>query len=131
MIIRALLLAAIFFATPVVAQVPSKQNAGEIRSKPICTAMINRSDQTIMGTISTMPQRLADGAMAAHKDNFTLKSGERREFCASGPFFQGQRLSLTLRTIIPLFSCYTKIDREIFLDAKEEDGFKKLSATCY
>jgi len=108
------------------------QQAGEITSKALCTYITNRSDQTIMGTIETMDQRIASGDMVSHSDNFKLEAGKRRHFCASGPFFEGQRLKLILRTIIPLFECKTKIDKEIFLDATlDANGIKKLSATCY
>lgn len=105
---------------------------GEIISRPICSWLTNRSDQTILGTIATASQRLPDGSEAEHRDNFRLAAGERQKICAAGPFFEGQRLELTLRTLMPLFSCKTKIDREIFLDAKvQPGGFRKLSATCY
>lgn len=132
MMLRAALIVLMISAVPAFAQVPSRQVAGEITSQPICTYLVNRSDQTIMGSISTKAQKLDDGSMAAHTENFKLVAGDRRQFCAAGPFFEGRRLELTLRTLIPLFSCYTKIDREIFLDAKPgPGGFKKLSATCY
>lgn len=103
---------------------------GEILKKPICTWLTNRSEQTIMGFIATASQKVASGDMVAHRENFRLEAGARQQICAAGPFFEGQRLELTIRTIIPLFSCKTKLDREIFLDAKPEPGFTKLSATC-
>lgn len=132
MMIRAALILLVLSAMPAFAQVSSRQAAGEIVSQPICTYLVNRSDQTIMGTMATKSQTLADGTVAAHSDNFKLGAGERRQFCAAGPFFEGRRLELTIRTLIPLFSCYTKIDRDIYLDAKpDQGGFKKLSATCY
>lgn len=132
MMIRIFILC-LLFAIPAHAQgAPSRQPAGEITSSPICGKLKNRSDQTIMGTMATKQQKLPSGDLVAHQENFKLAAGEEREFCAAGPFFEGRRLELTLRTLIPLFSCYTKIDREIFLDAKPDDtGFKKLSATCY
>ena len=132
MMIRLFLLFCLMIATPAFAQAPSREPAGEITSQPICGTLKNRSDQTIMGTMATKSQKIASGDMVAHQENFKLLAGQEREFCAAGPFFEGRRLELTLRTLIPLFSCYTKIDREIFLDAKPgPGGFKKLSATCY
>lgn len=111
---------------------PSRQKAGEITAKPICGVLINRSDQSIMGTLTTAPQTLPGGDIARHRDNFKLAAGARKEFCASGPFFEGQRLELILRTLIPLFSCKTKIDKDIYLDSKtDENGLRKVSATCY
>lgn len=105
---------------------------GEVLSKPICSWLNNRSKQTILGTMTTAPQTLPDGSSARHRNNFRLSAGERRQFCAAGPFFEGQRVEITLRTLLPLFTCKTKIDREIFLDAKPGDGgFTKLTATCH
>ena len=121
------------FCVPAFAQVPdSSGKQGEILGKPICSYLTNRSDQTIIGTIATAAQTVASGDVVKHRQNFKLSSGERRQFCAAGPFYEGRRLELTLRTIIPLFSCKTKIEREIFLDAQPDDnGIKKLSATCH
>lgn len=104
---------------------------GEVLETPLCGKLINRSDQTIMGFLATMSQRIESGDMVKHRDNFTLQSGQEREFCAAGPFYEGRRLELVLRTIIPLFSCKTQIDQDIYLDAvADPSGFKKLSATC-
>lgn len=130
----ALFLLILLCSMPALAQRPliSAGKEGEILSRPICSWLTNRSDQTIIGTLATASQTIASGDVVKHRDNFRLEAGERRQFCAAGPFYEGQRLELTLRTLIPLFQCKTKIDREIFLDAKEdENGFKKLSATCY
>ncbi len=105
---------------------------GEITAKPICTYLVNRSDQTIIGTIATASQTIASGDTVRHRENFRLESGERKQICAAGPFYEGRRLELVLKTLLPLFDCKTKIDREIYLDATvQESGFKKLSATCY
>lgn len=104
---------------------------GEILSKPICSALVNGSDVAIQGTLSTATQILKNGDPARHRDNFKLQPGERKEFCASGPFFEGRRLELVIRTMIPLFECKTKIDREIVLkSAKEDDDIRKYSANC-
>ena len=124
----------LIFVAPVAAQTKLPAGTGkegEILSKPICSWLTNRSAQTIMGFMATASQKVASGDVVKHRENFRLDAGQRKQFCAAGPFYEGQRLELTIRTIIPLFSCKTKIDREIFLDAKPEPGFVKLSATCY
>lgn len=110
---------------------PNAGKEGEIISQPICSALVNRSDQTILGTLSTAGQQIETGEIIRHQDNFRLAAGERKEFCATGPFYEGQRLEVVLRTLLPLFDCKTKINHEIFLDAlPNQYGFKKLSATC-
>ena len=124
----------VIFVSPAFAQIKlpvGTGKEGEILKQPICNWLTNRSDQTIMGFIATASQKVASGDEVKHRENFRLDAGERKQFCAAGPFYEGQRLELTIRTLIPLFSCKTKIDREIFLDAKPEPGFTKLSATCY
>ena len=123
------------FSFPALAQIampPLGGKEGEITSQPICTYLTNRSDQTILGTISTAAQTLPSGDSVRHRDNFRLAAGERKQICTTGPFYEGRRLEIVLKTLLPLFDCKTRIDREIFLDATlQESGFKKLSATCY
>jgi hypothetical protein len=126
------LLLPVFWPSHAFAQINLQEGKeGEVLSAPICGKLINRSDQTIMGTLMTAAQLAPSGDMVKHRDNFTLEAGKEREFCAAGPFYEGRRVELTLRTVIPLFSCKTKLDAPIYLDAKEdENGIKKLSATC-
>lgn len=116
------------------AQLPrpmSEEPEGEVLREPICSALINRSDQTILGTLSTAPQEAASGDKIAHRDNFRLASGEKKEFCVSGPFYEGRRIKLVIRTLMPLFECKTRVEEPVYLDAEEGDnGMKKLSATC-
>ncbi|PZQ48635.1 MAG: hypothetical protein DI551_01310 [Micavibrio aeruginosavorus] len=127
--LTALLLVFPAFAQPMLS---SGGKEGEILTKPVCSAITNRSDQSMTGTIATAPQKIASGDIVRHRDNFKLAPGEKKQFCATGPFFEGRRLEITLRTLIPLFTCKTKIDREIFLDAEYiDDETRKLSATCY
>ena len=110
---------------------PGAEAEGEIIREPICSALINRSDQTIIGTLSTASQKVQTGDVVKHRSNFRLAAGEKMEFCSSGPFYEGRRLEDVLRTLIPLFDCKTKIDEPVYLDAIEgTGGFRKLSATC-
>lgn len=123
----------VFTAMPAAAQ-SFDLNAGkegEVLSSPICSALINRSDQTIMGMIATASQKIASGDMVKHRQNFRLSAGERMEFCSAGPFYEGRRIELVIRTLIPLFSCKTTLNKEIYLDSTPQPGgFRKLSATC-
>ena len=124
-----MILALMFVAMPANAQRAGED--GEILSRPICSKIINRSEQTMIGTLSTAPQKTRGGESLTNSQNFRLEAGDKLEFCAAGPFYKGQRLHLVLRTLIPLFDCKTRIDHDIYLDAKEDKyGFKKLSATC-
>lgn len=105
---------------------------GEIIGEPICTFLVNRSDQVIMGTVLTAPQTLESGDNVRHRQNFKLAAGAKQQICAAGPFYAGRRLEVVIRTLIPLFTCRTTLSQEIYLDATPVGGgMKKLSATCY
>ncbi len=125
----------IFSALPAFAQpaLPTVTEGmeGEVIAKPICTYMTNRSDQAILGTIELASQTLPSGETITHSENFRLKAGDKRQVCAAGPFYEGRRIRLVLRTVMPLFECKTKLNHEIFLDATPQPGsYRKLSATC-
>ena len=105
---------------------------GEITRTPVCGYLINASDHTILGSIATMEAETPAGEVSRFQDNFRLAAGEKIPVCSSGPFYQGRRLELTIRTLIPLFECYTRFDRDILLRAdRDENGILKLSADCY
>lgn len=134
-----LLIAATFFLTiPALAQSPSARFTagaqmpdGEVTRQPICSKLTNRSSVTIQGTITLAPQRLENGDVHQFSDNFKLSPGQRQDLCASGPFYEGRRIDLTIRTLFPLFSCKAALGQEIFLDMEEgPGGTKKYSATC-
>lgn len=104
---------------------------GEVTRQPICSKLTNRSTVTIQGTITLAAQKLANGETHQFSENFKLSPNETQDVCASGPFYAGRRIDLTIRTLIPLFSCKTALGQEIFLDMKEVDGgLKQYSATC-
>lgn len=104
---------------------------GEVTAQAICSNLINRSSVTIQGSFETAKQTLADGTRASHVSNFKLSPNEEKKICAAGPFYEGRRINLTIRTLFPLFSCKTRIDQDIFLDMKEiAYGQKEYSATC-
>lgn len=105
---------------------------GEVTVNPVCGMIVNRSGQTVMLTIDTQPQRVRSGDMVRHSENLKLAEGEKREICARGPFYEGQRLELTIRSLVPLFHCRTKIDRDIVIESSPlPAGGRKLSATCF
>lgn len=122
-------------ASPAFAASPIKPiefgKEGEISRQPDCANLINRSSVTMNGTIALMPQTLPDGKIQQYMDNFKLAPNESREICASGPFYAGRRLELTIRSLIPLFSCKTSLAGDIHLDMSEDyEGVKQYSATC-
>lgn len=128
-----------FFACPTMAQ--------EITAEPICFTVRNDSDKTIYGSVITDYVTRPDGQKIHYDGTFRLyakgttdpKTGyakDNSEFCSRGPFFPGRKLEITLRTLIPVFSCRTSVEMgEIIVHAKEitKNGSKitKYWATCY
>lgn len=102
------------------------QNAGpneglDIVSDPICFKVVNEADYTILGNFATSEFTRPDGVVSRHRSNFRLgaagtkeKDGtpaDSAEFCSYGPFYEGRKLELVLRTLFPVFTCKTKIDQ--------------------
>ena len=112
------------------------QNVTEL---PICTQIINEADYTVRGTILTATadyddpsDSLKDGTSARHTANFKLAPGEKMDVCSQGPFYEGQRLDLQLRTLIPIFECRTALTGPITIQSEiDADGQRKTWATCY
>lgn len=95
------------------AQLPGA--SGEILPAPQCFNIINRAPYTVVGSVSSNTYTTAEGTTARHRGNFHLKEKEMTEFCISGPFYEGRKVELVLRTLLPIFSCYTKIDQDIMI----------------
>lgn len=99
---------------------------------PRCFTLINASGHTSIGTVSTRRYVAPDGKSSFFSDNFRLADGERKEVCASGPFYQGYTLELRLRSLIPLWTCYVPTDGQELriLSRKTADGTTKVFADC-
>ena len=120
-------------------------NAGlDILSEPICFSLRNEAPYKVYGTFSTDYFMRPDGIKTRHRSNFRFdvpgskdpETGEptdRAEFCSYGPFFKGRKLELTLRTLVPIFSCQTRIDQgEIVITGfRKPEGGTETKATCF
>lgn len=121
--------------------------AGEIVQEPICFILLNEAEQTVFGAIRTDAYTNPDGSKSRHTSNFRLEAAgtmneegtfpvDRAEFCSYGPFFEGRKLELTLKTLFPVFDCKTNVESgPVVITRKEitDDpmGGYKLSATCH
>lgn len=132
------LLLFIVFAAPAKAQQP------DIVSEPICFQVRNSENFTMYGTIGTNYYTDPRGVQARHRSNFRLEAAgtideegypaDRAEFCSYGPFFEGRKLELTIRTLFPVFSCITRLDQgEIILRAERNasDSGYNYFADCF
>lgn len=124
---------ALLFAFFMLSAAPARaQMDGEILTDPICFYLINKAPYTVLGSVNSNIYQAQDNVKARHRSNFRLEVGQKAPFCSTGPFYEGRKLELTLRTVIPIFSCKTAITRDIVIEGERKDGGSaKTWATCY
>lgn len=99
----------------------SPVKAGEIVNEPLCFTLINSAEHKVYGSFRTDLYTRPDGIQARHTSNFRLEPMDtlheeegypidRAEFCSYGPFYEGRKIELVLRTLVPIFSCKTNIE---------------------
>lgn len=116
----------------------------DIINEPICFAVRNEAPYTVRGSFITAQYQRPDGIVARHRSNFRLleaggvdkntgELGDHAEFCSYGPFMPDRQLELTLRSLVPLFSCKTRIDQgEIVVKGyRKPEGGAKTWAECF
>jgi hypothetical protein len=67
-------------------------------------------------------------------DPDTGEAADSAEFCTFGPFYPERKLELVLRTLVPIFSCKTRVDQgEIVIKGfrKEDQPGTNTYAECY
>jgi hypothetical protein len=101
---------------------PSRVLAQEVTSEPICFFVRNQADYKVYGSFITDYYTRPDGVRARHRSNFRLEEAgaidkekghplDIAEFCSYGPFYPERKLELVLRTLVPVFSCQTRVDQ--------------------
>src|SRR5688500_3789306 len=126
---------ACFWALPAAAQVKSDESQLLLNPPMIdppnadgsrCFTIWNKDPYTVTGSVNTNYYEAADGTRARANRNFRLTPGKKAQICSYGPFYPGERLELVLRTLVPIFSCYTVAQGEILIQGqfKPEGGTK-------
>jgi hypothetical protein len=130
----------------VAAAQPVDNSTLDIVEAPICFALRNTADYTVFGKFSTAKYTRPDGVVTRHRSNFRLepagsvdeKTGEktdRSEYCTYGPFLPDRQLILTIRTLVPVFECNTRVDtgQEIVIKGarKADDSGVDTWAECF
>ncbi len=123
---------------------PVSARAQEIVNEPICFILRNEAPYKVYGSFSTDYYTRADGVRARHRSNFRLEEAgttdekegyplDAAEFCSYGPFYPDRKLDLTLRTLVPIFSCKTRIDQgDIIIQGhRKPEGGTETKALCY
>lgn len=121
----------ILLGSAVTAQAQDDFVLGEVLDQPQCFNVVNTAPYTVYGSINTNEYKTPDNITARHRSNFRLQTQEQAEFCTSGPFYEGQKVDLTLRTLVPIFSCMTRITGDIVIKGvRKEEGGTETWAEC-
>lgn len=86
---------------------------GQAAAAPDCFRIVNRAPYTVIGAINGNYDTLPSGQKVRRNRNFRLFTGESTEMCTTGPYYEGGRVELVIRSLVPLFSCFTLPTGEI------------------
>lgn len=105
--------------------------AGEILDEAVCFNVVNKAPYTVFGSFVTDTYTEDDGTSARHRSNFRLNENEQAEFCTYGPFYEGRKLEMVIRTLVPVFSCKTAITGDIVIQGRRKpEGGTETWAVC-
>ena len=123
---------------------PFSAMAQDVVAEPICFVVVNEAPYKVYGNFGTDYYTAADGTKARHRSNFRLDEAgakhetegyplDRAEFCSYGPFYPDRKLDLVLRTLVPIFSCKTKIDQGpiVISGYRKPEGGTVTTAKCF
>jgi hypothetical protein len=97
---------------------------------PLCSVFKNQSERTVFIAVRTNYFEGADGTKQRHEASIRLEPQEKQQICAQGPFYDGYRVEVILRTLIPLFDCKTKLGNDLNITQTKEGDVVKLSLNC-
>lgn len=104
---------------------------GQILPKAACFKISSDAPFPLYGSFMTNRYVTPQSGEAQHRFNFRLATGQTQQICTEGPFFEGQQLDLTLRALVPMFSCRTAIYGTINMHGrKKPDGSNEMWADC-
>ena len=117
--------------------------AQEIVPDPICFGVRNEAPYKVYGNFGTDYYVAEDGTKARHRSNFRLDApgsvdeegypSDRAEFCSYAPYYPDRNQEIVLRTLVPVFSCKTRIDQgEIVIKGhRKPEGGAETWAECF
>lgn len=122
-----------FFALIFFCLYGSPVRAQEVLASPICVTIHNVAPWSVTGSLASQSFTAPSGVKAHHRINFRLKPDEKTEICSKGPFYPDRKHELTLRTLVPIFSCMTRMDKgEVLIKgAYKPEGGTKTWAECF
>jgi hypothetical protein len=112
--------------------IPFAAQAEEIYlQEPQCAVIKNDTKQKQFVSIRTDYYAKPDGSRSYFEEVLHLEPDQDQEVCVKGPFLPGYKVTLTVKSFIPLFECDTKLAGEISIQEKEtEKGGHEIFANC-
>lgn len=102
-----------------------------ISPEPLCVQLVNTTNGEVLGHVETTEYHDPEGNLSWHRSNFRLEANGEQEVCSTGPFFEGYRLRVVVKTIMPLYSCLTEMNRVIHIERRMSDiGINELVMDC-
>lgn len=96
-----------------------------------CFTVANRAPFTVTGSVLTDYVTDIVGRKGRPVSNFRMAPGDEKKYCTFGPYYPGNRIGLVLRTVIPVFSCYTVAQGTIeIMGEYKPDGKTRMWANC-
>lgn len=106
-------------------------NAQIISPEPLCLVLKNATSDEVLGHVETAEFYDDAGKLSWHKSNFRLRSTEDQTICSTGPFFDGYQLRVVVKTLIPLYSCLTEMNKTITIQRRKNPlGIQELVMDC-
>ncbi len=102
--------------------IPAMAKDGEITTTPICFELRNTAPYKVYGSIATDYYTMPDGQRAKHHSNFNLESGKFAKICSTGPFFDGRKLDIQIKTLVPVFDCRTALTGPLVIHGERSPG---------
>ena len=97
---------------------------------PLCSIIKNQSERTVFIAVRTNYFEGADGTKQRHEASLRLNPTEKQQVCAQGPFYDGYRVEVILRTLIPLFDCKTRLGKDLNITQTKIGDVVSLSMNC-
>lgn len=98
---------------------------------PLCVKLINATGNEALGHVETAEYYDADGNLSWHRSAFRIAKDAEQDVCSTGPFFDGYRLRVVVKTLIPLYSCLTEMNKTITISYQmPPSGIRELVMDC-
>ncbi len=109
----------------------SVASAQLISPRPQCATIRNETGDRVFASIRSAYTANAAGEQKRHEGSFRLEKGEKTEVCSIGPFYPGYQVELVVKTMIPIFSCKTRLSGTITLtSSRDKDDIYRVTADC-